>query len=192
MIGDQSCITDVSVPASEVRQTSQPLINPTLSPSQSKVINSNELTKIPVANKRLLFVHAKQARCIRQNKNKEVVSVKKIFGYELILDLYGCDKNVITSRKKLKEYVDSLCKLIKMKQFGKTLIPYFGQKAAHTKGYSLVQLIETSSITGHFSDYWQTAYINIFSCKQYDHKKAEDFTRNFFKAKKVKVNFLTR
>jgi len=117
---------------------------------------------------------------------------KKIFGYELVLDLHGCDRGVITSRKKLKEYVDTLCKLIRMKQYGKTLIPYFGEKAAYTKGYSLVQLIETSSITGHFSDYWQTAYINIFSCKKYDHNKAKDFTRAFFKAKKVKVKFLVR
>jgi S-adenosylmethionine/arginine decarboxylase-like enzyme len=117
---------------------------------------------------------------------------KKIFGYELVMDLYECDKDIITSRKKIKEYVDTLCKLIKMKQYGKPLIPYFGEKAEFTKGFSLVQLIETSSITGHFSDYWRTAYINIFSCKKYDQAKAKKFTTKFFKAKKVKTNFLTR
>ncbi|MFA7676950.1 MAG: S-adenosylmethionine decarboxylase [Candidatus Omnitrophota bacterium] len=117
---------------------------------------------------------------------------KKIFGYELILDLFECDNSVITSKKKLKEYVDTLCKLIKMKQYGKTLLPYFGEKAPHTKGYSLVQLIETSSITGHFSDFWSTAYINIFSCKKYNHLIAKEFTRKFFKAKRMKARFLVR
>ena len=117
---------------------------------------------------------------------------KKIFGYELIMDLYECDEQVITSKKKIKEYVDTLCKVIKMKQYGKPLIPYFGEKAEFTKGFSLVQLIETSSITGHFSDYWKTAYINIFSCKSYDKQRAEKFTTDFFKAKRVKINYLVR
>jgi len=123
---------------------------------------------------------------------KESNEMTKKYGYELIMDLYGCDIKVLTSKKKLQQYVDKLCRLIKMKKFGKTLIPYFGDKAAYTKGYSLVQLIETSSITGHFSDLWETAYINIFSCKGYDHKKAKKFTKEFFQAKKVKTRFIIR
>ena len=118
--------------------------------------------------------------------------MKKIFGYELVMNLYQCDKDIITSKKKLQEYIDTLCKLIKMKKYGKTLLPYFGEKAAYTKGYSLVQLIETSSITGHFSDFWVTAYINIFSCKKYDKDLAKKFTKQFFKAKKTKTKFLIR
>ena len=118
--------------------------------------------------------------------------MKKIFGYELVMNLYQCDKEIITSKKKLQEYIDTLCKLIKMKKYGKTLLPYFGEKAAYTKGYSLVQLIETSSVTGHFSDFWSTAYINIFSCKKYDKDLAKKFTKQFFKAKKTKTKFLIR
>jgi len=117
---------------------------------------------------------------------------KNIYGYELVMDLYGCDKRIITSKKKLQEYVSKLCKLIKMKKYGKTLLAYFGERKAYTKGYSLIQLIETSSISGHFSDLWRTAYINIFSCKQYDHIKAKKFTKEFFKAGRVKSRFLSR
>lgn len=117
---------------------------------------------------------------------------KKIYGYELVLDLSGCDKKVLTSRKRLQQYVDKLCKLIDMKKYGKTLLPHFGAKEEYTKGYSLVQLIETSSITGHFSDFWEKAYINIFSCKGYDHIKAKNFTKKFFGAKKMKARFIVR
>ncbi len=117
---------------------------------------------------------------------------KKIFGYELVINLYECDIDMISSKKKLQEYVDKLCDLIKMVKYGKTLLPYFGENAAFTKGYTLVQLIETSSITGHFSEFWKTAYINIFSCKAYDHKIARKFTRDFFKAKKIKTKYLIR
>jgi S-adenosylmethionine/arginine decarboxylase-like enzyme len=116
----------------------------------------------------------------------------KVFGYELIMDLSGCGLNIIKSRKKLKEYVDRLCKLIDMKQYGKTLIPHFGHSEPQTAGYSLVQLIETSSITGHFSELWLKSYINIFSCRTFDRKKAAAFTKAFFKAKKVKLRFVVR
>jgi len=117
---------------------------------------------------------------------------KKTYGYELIMDLQGCEEKILTSRRKLQEYVDRLCKLIKMKKYGKTLIPYFGEKKVYTKGYSLVQLIETSSITGHFSDLWSRAYINIFSCQKFDHIAAKRFTRQFFQAKRVRNRFLIR
>ncbi len=117
---------------------------------------------------------------------------KRLFGYELVMDLYGCDLTIISSKKKLQEYTNKLCKLIKMKKYGKTLLPYFGEKKAFTKGYSLVQLIETSSITGHFSEHWSTAYINIFSCKKYDQSRAKNFTKKFFKARRIKAALLKR
>jgi len=117
---------------------------------------------------------------------------QKIFGYELVINLFECDCKIISSKDKLQEYVDELCKLINMKKYGKTLIPYFGDKEKYTKGYSLVQLIETSSITGHFSDFWATAYINIFSCRKYNHLLAKKFTCQFFKAKRMKTRLLVR
>jgi len=116
----------------------------------------------------------------------------KKYGYELIMDLYGCDLAVISSKKKLQDYVNKLCKIIDMKKYGKTRIPYFGLSEAFTKGYSLVQLIETSSITGHFSEAWKTAYINVFTCKTMDKKAALKFTKEFFGAKKVKARFISR
>ena len=117
---------------------------------------------------------------------------KKIYGYELIMDLYECDINIISSKKKIKEYSDTLCELIKMEKYGKAIIPYFGKNREYTKGYSLVQLIETSSITGHFSEAWKRAYINIFSCKEFNHLIAKKFTKEFFKARRTKNRFIVR
>jgi S-adenosylmethionine/arginine decarboxylase-like enzyme len=116
----------------------------------------------------------------------------KIFGYELILDLYDCDLEVLKSKKKLDEYVNILCPLIKMEKYKKTMLEYFGTKKSHTKGYSLLQFIETSSITGHFSEHWRIAYINIFSCKAFNPETAKKFSKVFFKASKVKSRFIKR
>ena len=114
------------------------------------------------------------------------------YGYELILNLYNCDPETIKSRKKLAEYVKLLCKVIKMKRYGPTKLEHFGHSNPHTSGFSFFQFIETSSIVGHFSELWNSAYINIFSCKEFDEKKALEFSKNFFKARKVKSWFLVR
>ncbi len=117
---------------------------------------------------------------------------KKSFGKELILDLYDCDYQTITSEQKLNDFLVQICDLIKMKRYGKPLVERFGFGKDFTSGYSIVQLIETSSIVGHFSDFWKSSYINIFSCKDFDEQKAADFTKKFFKAKKIKKRVIIR
>ncbi len=114
------------------------------------------------------------------------------YGMELVLDLYDCDPQVIRSRRKLKEFVDKLCDILKMQKYGKCYLPYFGLKAEHTPGYSLLQFIETSSITGHFAEKTNSAYLNIFSCKEFDPIEATKFCKKFFKAKRVKKRLYTR
>lgn len=118
--------------------------------------------------------------------------VEGSFGLEVVLDLYKCDPQVIRSKKKLAYYATELCKLLGMKKYGKTLLPHFGYNKAHTAGYSMLQFIETSAITGHFSEYWNSAYINIFSCQEFDTDKAIEFTVSFFGAKKAKKRVLLR
>ena len=117
---------------------------------------------------------------------------KQIYGKELILDLIECDPRLIRSKRKILEYCIQICKLIKMKRYGKPFIERFALDSDFAAGYSLVQLIETSSISGHFSEAWNRVYINIFSCKNFNHKTARSFTKKFFKAKKIKNRVLIR
>ena len=125
--------------------------------------------------------------------NGEVPAGRKVvFGWELVLDLYDCDLAVMSSEKALHQYTLELCKVIDMTPYGEPYTPYFGENCEHTKGYSLLQFIETSSITGHFSEGTKTAYLNIFTCKAFDEKKAEEFTVKFFGAKKHVARFMTR
>ena len=114
------------------------------------------------------------------------------FGVELVLDLYDCDPATIRSARKLRAFVDQLCQLLQMKKFGRTQTPYFGLNAPHTAGYSLLQFIETSSITGHFSELTNSAYVNIFSCKAFDATQAARFTKQFFGAKRIHKRVVQR
>ena len=126
-------------------------------------------------------------------KKSKIKNLKsKIYWRELILDLYDCDPKIIRSKKKILEYANKICNLIKMKKYGKPFIERFGFGKDFTAGYSLVQLIESSSVTAHFSELCNSAYINIFSCKLFNYKIATEFTRNFFKPKKIKKRVLIR
>ncbi len=114
------------------------------------------------------------------------------YGMELVLDLYDCDPETIRSKKRLREFVDRLCVILKMKKYGKCYLPYFGLTADHTPGYSLLQFIETSSITGHFAEKTNSAYLNIFSCKEFDPAKAAAFAKEFFGARRMKKRVYLR
>ena len=118
---------------------------------------------------------------------------KDQYGQEVILNLYDCNLETISSAEKIKKFVVELCDtVIHMKRYGEPLIPYFGLESPITKGYSLVQLIETSSVTAHFSEYKKSVYLNIFSCAPFDPKKTEEFCKTFFEAKRVEATVLQR
>ena len=114
------------------------------------------------------------------------------FGWELVLDLYDCNSKKISDEKAIKDFARELCKVIDMKPYGEPLTPYFGENQEHTKGYSLLQFIETSSIVGHFSEGTGAVYLNIFSCKEYDIETAENFAKAYFGAKTVRSRFIVR
>ena len=116
----------------------------------------------------------------------------KEFGAELILDLHDCDAACIRSRRKIDTFVRKLCRRIRMKRYGEPLIEHFGHKNPVTSGYSLVQLIETSCISAHFSEGKNSVYLNIFSCKPFDPADAAKFCKEYFGAKSLKRRFLMR
>ncbi len=111
-------------------------------------------------------------RSVRSDAGKE-------FGWHVTIDLVGCNENVLHAEA-IQKYSADLVKALDMKPYGECQTPYFGVESDTTKGHSLVQLIETSLISGHFSDFYRSAHIDIFSCKPYDAKAALVFTLEHF------------
>ena len=115
---------------------------------------------------------------------------EEIFGKLLILNLSDCDARMIKNPKKIEKFVKNLCSLINMRAYGKTLLKRFGKGSL--EGYSLMQFIETSSITAHFDEHKNRAFIDIFSCKNFDSKRAVDYCKKYFRCKKIKSKILFR
>lgn len=112
------------------------------------------------------------------------------WGYHLIMDLAGCNDN-ITKKKQIAEFAKEMVKKIKMKAVGDPIIRYLLPGDAKA-GYSMLQLIETSDLTAHFATKTRTVYCDVFSCKEYDPKVAEEVVRKYFAPEKMKTKFTIR
>jgi S-adenosylmethionine/arginine decarboxylase-like enzyme len=114
------------------------------------------------------------------------------WGIDLVLDLGGCDPATITSAERLAEFATELCRLIDMRAYGPPTIERFGLADEKTAGYTLVQLIETSSVVAHFCDAWRASYVNVFSCRPFDTEIAAGFVAGFFGAQRTRQTVLVR
>ena len=119
------------------------------------------------------------------------------YGFELIMDLHGCDVGKF-NRTSLDGYFEKLCKAIDMQKCERYFWDDVGlpeeekQTSPHTKGSSAVQFILTSSIVIHTLDLLEAVYVNIFSCKEFDEKIAEEITKKWFGANGCKTHFIER
>ena len=114
----------------------------------------------------------------------------KSYGKELILDIHNCDSSTFT-RRSIRDFFKELCTLIDMTRcklfwwddYG--VPPEEQETEPHMKGTSAIQFIKTSTITIHTLDLLQNAYVNIFSCKEFDVDAAQKFTKEWFKGEIV-------
>ncbi len=118
--------------------------------------------------------------------NNRFAPGEEIWGLESSLDVHGCNNN-IDSAEAVKNYVVELCTLIKMKRYGPCLVERFGAPGTDLEGLSMFQFIETSCISGHFSPSTHSAFINVFSCADYDPDVVKEFTEKFFGASDSKM-----
>jgi S-adenosylmethionine/arginine decarboxylase-like enzyme len=119
------------------------------------------------------------------------------YGYELIMDLHGCDVDKF-NRKSIEAYMVAVCEAIDMEREDLHFWDYQGvpeeelPKEAHLLGTSAVQFITTSNIIIHTLDLLRAVYVNIFTCKPFDSKVAEELTKEWFGAKACRTHFIER
>ena len=107
------------------------------------------------------------------------------------MDISDCNTNVC-SRSAIAIFVQELADAIDMKVYGKPIIVHFAQHDYDAVGYSLVQLIETSAITGHFSENNRDAYLDIFSCKSFNQDTVIQVVEKHFAPQRIRAAFLER
>ena len=117
--------------------------------------------------------------------------VKKVTGQEIIMDLKGVDPKLF-HKKYFDKYFKEICKVVDMELHGKAKYWFDIHQAKYLRGISAMQFIKTSTITMHAFKYSKSLFINVFTCKLFDQKKAAKFTREFFKPKSIKTRNIMR
>jgi len=112
------------------------------------------------------------------------------FGQSCSIDLHGCDHELMKDPAAMKAYVRGLCSEIRMKRYGPTIVERLGK--GKYRGYSLMQLIHTSTIIAHFDEKADRAFIDLISVKEYSPRHVAEFSRKFFRARKARIKSFDR
>lgn len=110
---------------------------------------------------------------------KEKFEQSNAWGILTSIDVADCEPYKIRDGAFITTFVHQLCDFIGMKRFGDTVVVNFG-KDKRVAGFSMTQLIESSLISGHFANYSNRAYIDIFSCRFYEPRDVAEFTLKMF------------
>ncbi|MFH1426426.1 MAG: S-adenosylmethionine decarboxylase [Candidatus Kerfeldbacteria bacterium] len=102
------------------------------------------------------------------------------WGLYTSIDLYGCEPELLRDEENIRNYTHELCDRLGVKRFEDTKIVEFGDDP-RVHGYSMVQLIESSLVSGHFANESDAVYMDIFSCKFYDVNVVVETSKKFFK-----------
>lgn len=111
------------------------------------------------------------------------------WGMHAVFDCGLCN-DYIEDEEMIKEFAKTLVERIEMKAYGEPQVVKFGSD--DKAGYTLVQLIETSNITAHFCDSTHEAYIDVFSCKEFNIETVEFTIRDYFNPIRIKKLLIHR
>lgn len=114
----------------------------------------------------------------------------KPWGKSIAIDLTDCEHSRLIDPELLKQFIGEIIPLIGMKAHGPCYVDRFGE--GDIEGISAMQFIKTSSITVHLDEVGNRAFIDIFSCKDFDAEKAVKVAQEFFQAKQSKPTVLLR
>ena len=118
---------------------------------------------------------------------------KSVFGYELLLDCYDCKPGVCGNLEHCYSYLDKLVDFIGMKKqepptIFRTDRNLYPDKAGLSGWVPLVE----SSIVIHTLSKKNFISIDVYSCGKYDPRKVIQFTKRYFKPKKLEQQYLER
>ena len=113
------------------------------------------------------------------------------WGKHLIIDAQGCFPDRAQDPDFIKLFTKTLVKEIEMVAYGEPQVVHFAD-GTDLAGWTMIQLIETSCITGHFLDHNGDLYLDVFSCKTFEEQVVIDLLKEFFSPSEIKFQVVMR
>ena len=98
----------------------------------------------------------------------------------------------MSNRVNVETWIKQLVKDINMSPIGDPRIEYTAGEFPDKAGFTVVQIIVTSSIVAHFVDNLGQIYLDVFSCKSFDSAVVKNSMKRYFNSTKQREYFLTR
>lgn len=115
---------------------------------------------------------------------------RKIFGYHLALDLFGCNPDAAGDIKNCYQYLDTMPDKMKIHKQSPPFIFYKDNKdQAGLCGW--IPIVESGiSLYSFFRNNFMA--VDIYSCKKFNTNEIVKITTDFFKPKEIKRQYLLR
>jgi spermidine synthase len=112
--------------------------------------------------------------------------------YELILDIYDCDFDKISSCEAVSAWARESARLAGLKMIGRPEAPDFGHAKKKTAGPSVTQLLRDGSNISHYSMNWLMIVVNLVARTPIPLRKVITQAMDFFQGKKAYAWILPR
>jgi S-adenosylmethionine/arginine decarboxylase-like enzyme len=113
------------------------------------------------------------------------------WGKHLIIDAKHCFPARVQDPEYIRFFTKELVRQIEMVPFGEPQVVHFAD-GTDLAGWTMIQLIETSSIMGHFLDISGDLYLDVFSCKDFEEQRVIDALDHFFSPDEIKHQVIMR
>lgn len=114
------------------------------------------------------------------------------FGLHLTIDAQDCNKKRLVNTKFIYRLLDRLPSVLSMTKMTLPYVVEWKDKFASTPGISGFVMIAESHISIHTFPDQNYAFIDMFSCKQFDAEAAAEFIMGALEAKKAEKNVIVR
>ncbi len=117
----------------------------------------------------------------------------QVFGYQLLLDLYGCKKGVCEDLNLCYQFLDDMVSALGMeKQAPPSIFRSDGVRFPDKAGLSGWAPLIESSIVIHTLTPKDFISVDVYCCKAFDPKKAKEMCQKFFAPKKIDEQYIER
>jgi S-adenosylmethionine/arginine decarboxylase-like enzyme len=113
------------------------------------------------------------------------------WGFHGVYNVYRCCPKSIRCPATIAKFNTELVERIDMKKYGPLMLERYGPND-RVLGYTMIQQIETSSITAHFVEETNDFYLDVFSCKVFENEVVKDVIHEFFKPTAIQTACFTR
>ena len=111
------------------------------------------------------------------------------WGWQMLVNIDGANSNVL-SEISIRKFNEVVCEAIGMVRHGEPSLTYF-EDLDEKNGWTLVQLITTSSLVVHFCDNGKI-FMDLFSCKPFDEQIVIDCLHKFFEPRVLEYDCIER